>query len=59
MGQVLADEGAQKGGAATEQAEPEQREPGRTFALGGQRGDDAEALGGVVQAEVDDQQKGE
>ena len=55
----LPDDGAHERGAAADQAhEPEER-PARSFAFGRHRCDDPESLGGVVQAEADDEQQRE
>ena len=56
MTNALPDQRAEEGGAAADEAEerPESASDG-TRAVGGERRDDAEALGGVVQAEPDDE----
>ena len=55
-GELFADQRAQEGRAAADQAEQEQARPGRPLAAGGQRGDDAEPFRRVVRAEADDEQ---
>src|SRR3954471_11511359 len=55
----MADEGADERRPAVDQAEHEQEAPARARTDRGKRCDDAEALGGVVQAEPDDEQGGE
>jgi membrane protein DedA with SNARE-associated domain len=58
-GELAPDGGAKKGRAAADEAHQQQEAPGRPVAVGGQRRDDAESLGGVVQGKADDQDRRE
>jgi membrane protein DedA with SNARE-associated domain len=54
-GELAPDGSAKQGRAAADETHQQQEPPGRPVAVGGQRGDDTESLGGVVQGKADDQ----